>query len=900
MPGTRDRRTRHRSASRKNLRLSFVVPFVVPAVLATGVWGYTAAGLIDEQLQLRTESDRASAVAGPAQALVTRLQEERRRTAVWQASRTGAARKELDAAREATDAAVASYRKASSAALDTSALGSADEKFGQALDGLAERRKDIDGRSLNGADAFQYFTGTVTGGTELIAAALRSDDADLAGTGAATTALVRLTEMLSREDALISGALPTEEMSDVTRSRFLQYLAVQQELRAALTARDLPAGGAAAYGEITGSRQWTSIGVIEDAVAGAGGTGLPLPRQAASWPEAADTVVGELQTVGEDAVRGFAGEASDQAGDLLLGLLLGTAATLAALAGGALLALRGRRTTLDRLTELQQKTETLSGVWLPQLMSRIERGERVEPQPLAAPHHHAAADELERLGAAIEHLGSVAADAAVRQNLGREGTEKVFAQLIRRTQILIHRLISLLDDLERKHEDSDLLKDIFKVDHLATRVRRHAENLVILSGSPPSRRMTAPVSITDVMRSAVAETESYTRVKVKNLPADLRLALTGRAVADVTHLLAELIENGTSFSPPDTHVFISATKVAKGLAVHVEDHGLGMPEDLREKANHLLSHPPKLDMTALGEDPRLGHFVVARLAERHKIKVELRESVYGGTLVVVLLPAGLLEEIESPVLDQLQSAAAAQNRAAVRGTGERTGIPSAEPAGAPAAAAVPSTVSAVSEPTRAGAVPGAALAGAAFPAPAAGEMPTHSRTPDHSGFPDYAGAGLLPPVSHHPSDHPSARNAGGATWAAPQEHPVHRTESGPPAARPATPASPAAPAAPNPARPAPAARSARDAGSARDASGPLTTPTVLPQRTRGASLAQQLRKEAAQQNDGNGGAGGLTPDASARAMIAIQQGLKRARLSEGGEPDGTDDRKAPPQDPGAY
>lgn len=1013
MPGTRDRRTRHRSASRKNLRLSFVVPFVVPAVLATGVWGYTAAGLIDEQLQLRTESDRASSVAGPAQALVTRLQEERRLTSVWQGGGAGAPREELDAARDATDTAVASYRTAAASSLDTAALTSGGERLGQALDELTKQREAVDDRSLNGADAFQYFTGAVTGGTDLIAAALRSDDATLAGTGAATTALVRLTEMLAREDALISGALPAEEMSDTTRSRFLQYLAVQQELRAALTARDLPAGGAASYGEITGSRQWTSIGVIENAVQDAGGTGLPLPRGASSWPDAADTVVGGLQSLGADSVRGVSDAASDQAGDLLLGLLLGSAATLAALVGGALLALRGRRRALDRITELQKQTEELSGTWLPELMSRIERGERVETQPPADPQHPGAADELERLGAAINHLGGVAADTAVRQNLGREGTEKVFAQLIRRTQILIHRLISLLDDLERKHEDSDLLKDIFKVDHLATRVRRHAENLVILSGSPPSRRMTAPVSITDVMRSAVAETESYTRVKVKNLPADLRLALTGRAVADVTHLLAELIENGTSFSPPDTQVFISATRVAKGLAVHVEDHGLGMPEDMRDKANHLLAHPPKVDMTALGEDPRLGHFVVARLAERYKIKVELRESVYGGTLVVVLLPADLLEDIESPVLDQLQSAAASQNRA-VRDSGERTGIPSA-PAdgrtGAPAAAAVSETAlagagagsgSRPASKAAVGAVPGGAgtVPAAAAARTSAGDDLTHSRTPDYSGFPDYGGAGLLPPEPERASGRAAAAPA--TAWAAPQEHPAHRAESGSRDGRPATPAGagaavgagygsgagagagvghgsghgpgaahgpgagadagtgtgtgaaygagtgtsagtgthagygagagdgagtggghrPGTPAGHRPgsgpgsghgagsaapgagagaaARPAGGSRrSAPAAGSAQEPSGPLTTPTVLPQRTRGASLAQQLRKEAAQQNDGTGGANGLSPDASARAMIAIQQGLKRARFTEDGEPGGTDDRKAP-RDPGAY
>ncbi|GAB2908286.1 hypothetical protein GCM10027075_04850 [Streptomyces heilongjiangensis] len=934
MPGTRDRRTRHRSASRTPLRYSFVVPFVVPAVLATGIWGYTAAGLVDEQIQLWAESDRATSVAAPAQTVLSRLQEERRLTAVWQTSRAGSDRSKLDAAREKTDAAVTSYRKASMDALDTQRLRNLAEKLDGALGDLADRRSAIDDRELDGDGAFQYFTGAVQTGVNLFGAAVSSDDGNRAHSTEATTAVVRLTEMLSREDALISGALPSRRLTPQARTRFSQYLAIQQEIRSALNARDLPAGGAASYGEITDSAQWTTVGVVEDATTN--GEGTALPRQAPSWPGASEDVIGDLRSLGAESVRGIADAGSERAEDLLLATLLGSAATLAALTAGALLAARGRRSTLRRISDLQRRTEELSDVWLPQLLARIERGERMEPDSLAV-SRPSSADEMERLAGAIEHLGRVAAESALRQSLGREGSEKVFAQLIRRTQILIHRLISLLDDLERKHEDSDLLKDIFKVDHLATRVRRHAENLVILSGSPPTRRMTAPVSITDVMRSAVAETEAYTRVKIKNQPADRRLALTGRAVSDVTHLLAELIENGTSFSPPDTQVFVSATRVAKGLAIHVEDHGLGVPEELRHKANHLLAHPPKLDMTALGEDPRLGHFVVARLAERNNVKVELRESVYGGTLVVVLLPADLLEEVDSPVLDQLTSAAAASNMAAVSSSGgERTGLGGGGHA-----------VSDVSGPQGAGVLAGVGAgvvsgAGGADPLTTPGNLLTDTRMPDHSGFPDYGGAGLLPPESAPPAP----RSAGTTDWAPPQEPAPHHTvptgqtttphttmtggggtagtaHQGPGAGYgggseygsgtrmsagteygtgtgpqygsgggaglgPATSGSGAM-----------TGHSSRAASGRDTSSGPLTTPQVLPQRTRGASLAQQLRKEAADGLREGDTEAGLSPDASARAMIAIQQGLKRARLSEPGGPDGSDDRQAPPRGPGA-
>jgi signal transduction histidine kinase len=805
MPGTRDRRTSHRSAPRRSLRLSFALPLVVPALFLTGLWSYTATGLVDEQIQLRADVDRVVSTVRPAHGVLARLQDERRLTAAWQATRTSSSRAALDDARSSTDAAVEEFRRMSPSGLDTTALKSRAKELNDSLDTLSKRRDAIDDRTLTSADAFQYFTDSIADGAGLLTDATRTDDGRTAHAVAATS-LVQVTEMLSREDALISAALPSGRMASTPRAQFSQYLAIQREAGNGLDARDLLTEDATAYASITDSPRWTSLASIEDAVAISGGT--KLPNQATAWPDAADTVVNDLQKLNSDSLENLAHTGKDRADGLLLGLILGSIATLAALAVVGALALRVWRSVISRLSQLQQKTEDLAGTRLPQLVAQLERGEQVDPTALPPRRHHAT-DELERLDAAIDHLARVAVDTVVHQSLGREGTEKVFSKLIRRTQTLIHRLISLLDDLERKHEDSDLLKDIFKVDHLATRVRRHSENLVILGGSPPTRRMTAAVSITDVMRSAVAETEHYTRVKVKNLPPGRRVSLAGRAVADVTHLLAELIENGTSFSPPDTQVFVSATKVARGLALHVEDHGLGMPEDHRVGANQLLAHPPELDMMTLGADPRLGHFVVARLAERHKIKVELRESVYGGTLAIVLLPAALLEEHDSPLLEQLKSAASAASAAG-------------------------------------------ALGGSA-------DATVQAQLQDHHGYPEYGGAGLLPAASAHPG----AQAPAPPEWTPPQEHPDPEVR-----------------------HPEPATYE-----DAQDASPPLVTPRVLPQRTRGASLAQQLRKEAAHaqtQQDDEGETGAISPGESARTMMAIQQGMKRAQIAEADESAGVD------------
>jgi hypothetical protein len=877
MPGTRDRRTRHRAAPRRSLRSSFVVPFVVPAICLSGLWGYTAAGLVDEQIQLHSDADHVSSVARPVQEVLARLQDERRLTAVWQANRTDSAREDLDAARKKTDATIADFRRRTSSP-DTPALRRRTQSLDTALAPLTDRRNAIDARTLSASGGFAYFTDVVSQGLALLTEAVRSDDGELGRQGAATAALAQSTEMLAREDALLSGSLAVRRISLADRARFGQYLAAQQASRAGLNSQDLPGTAAAKYGQITGSAQWTTVGAVEQAVSG--GQGTSLPQQATSWPTAADSVVGGFRTAATGSLDALANRAGDRADELLLATLVGTAVTLAALAGAAVLALRARRSTLGRLARLREETEQLAELRLPDILARIESGERVDPAALL-PQRPQTGDELGELAGAIDQLVRVAAHSTMRQSQGREGTEKVVAQLIRRAQSLIHRLISLLDDLERKHEDSDLLKDIFRVDHLATRVRRHAENLMILSGAPPSRRTTPPVSITDVMRSAVAETEQYTRVRVKNTPADRRVALAGRAVADVTHLLAELVENGTSFSPPHTQVTVSATEVARGLAVHVEDQGLGMRPEQLARANELLAHPPRIDMTALGEDPRLGHFVVARLAERHGIRVVLRESDYGGTLALVVLPAELLENTDSPVVDQLQSAAVAAGRA-VGSQAEAASLTGADD----------QTYTGREVPAGVGAGPGVA-----------DEVVTHSALPDHSGFPEYGGAGLLPPASDHPV--PTAEEPAGWTpppGDAPPVRPRPRTAR---AEQPAPPPERFAPAAEQDlprrqrrsVRPAPSGQ-----GAAPDATRGLSTPDVLPQRVRGASLAQQLRREAAQMEDGPEGESDkdvFSPEASARAMSAIHQGLKRAGMFQGDEPHGAHGRQDESADPSA-
>ncbi|KOY55562.1 hypothetical protein ADK59_24250 [Streptomyces sp. XY332] len=248
---------------------------------------------------------------------------------------------------------------------------------------------------------------------------------------------------------------------------------------------------------------------------------------------------------------------------------------------------------------------------------------------------------------------------------------EVFVNLARRLQSLVHREISLLDELEDTVEDPDLLRELFHVDHLATRIRRHAENLAVLGGAASRRQWTRPIDLSEVLRSSVAEVEQYTRVKVVP-PAGG--TVRGHAVADVVHLLAELVENATVFSAPDTDVVVRAERVTAGIAVEVEDRGLGMPAAEQHRMNALLVDPDQISVRHLLADGRIGLFVVSALARRHGIAVELKSNIYGGVLAVLVLPQELLGAEAPSAADALGG-----SRATSWGTGEGGGMPPLEP-----------------------------------------------------------------------------------------------------------------------------------------------------------------------------------------------------------------------------
>jgi signal transduction histidine kinase len=283
----------------------------------------------------------------------------------------------------------------------------------------------------------------------------------------------------------------------------------------------------------------------------------------------------------------------------------------------------------------------------------------------------------------------------------RESVSELFVNLARRNQALLDRQITLLVAMEEREADPDRLAELFQLDHLATRIRRNAESLLVLSGEDPARRWGRPVPLAEVLRAAIAEVEDFRRA---DMTVDEGLAVAGRAVADMAHLLAELIENGLQFSPPESRVSVSSQTSADGACiVLVEDHGIGMSESDLAATNELLAHPPEVDLRL---SKRLGFHVVARLAFRYRVRVRLSATPGGGVTVAVAMPEDLLAEAEAPSVVTVDPMA-----------GDAASLPS--PVAGPTVSSTPAAAPTLTlSPT-----PRATATGAAVAAPAAAPGP---------------------------------------------------------------------------------------------------------------------------------------------------------------------------------
>jgi signal transduction histidine kinase len=496
-------------------------------------------------------------------------------------------------------------------------------------------RSAVDSGALTASAAFQAYNAVVDG---LFNGYLTNPEYDtsLYRQALAAIDLGWALEQLSREIALVAGAEENGGLMSPADSLLFAKAAGEQSLLASSAIAQFNAPLSASLQRLYTSPLHTQLVALENRIAGsARGQGL-TPATLRAWGPASLGFLGQL-LAGTVASEGpLATQEGNLGNKLFLEAGLAGGLGLLAVLASVFLMLRFGRTITRELTGLHDSAETMASERLPRVVQRLRDGEEVDVAAESPPLAAGKITEIARVADAFSSVQRTAVDAAVGQANLRKGVNQVFLNLSLRNQSLLHRQLGMLDTMERAATDPAGLADLFRLDHLTTRMRRHAESLIILSGATPGRGWRDPVPVLDVLRAAIAEVEDYVRVDVVSESSD---SVMGIAVNDVIHLVAELVENATTFSPPNTRVEIRAERVGVGFAVEIDDRGLGVPAEERAEINARLASPPEFD---LASSDRLGLFVVGQLAARHQIRVSLRESAFGGTTAIVLLPHNII------------------------------------------------------------------------------------------------------------------------------------------------------------------------------------------------------------------------------------------------------------------
>nr|WP_320066915.1 nitrate- and nitrite sensing domain-containing protein [Micromonospora sp. RTGN7] len=816
------------------------------------LWAFAAWVTIRDGYNLLGVQKLNESVSEPSEKLVHQLQRERKVSLAYLGRPDEARRDALSAERRSTDEMAATLRSSASewrtdlAASDT--LNRRIDVVYAQLDRLRQIRSEVDVRSVDRASTFAAYDAVVGSVFNVFTALGLLDDEQVAEDTTALIELNRARELLAQEDSLITGVLAAGRVTTAERTQIAQLIGAQR-FAADLAVSRLPDADRKRYDALVGSEAFEKLRALEDGILQNRASDPRPGFQPAEWEQAVTPALARWNEVVSAGGDDLLDRALPIGIMVIVRLVLATGLGLLAVVGAIVVSITTARGLLQQLERLREAAFTLANDQLPSVVERLGHGEEVDVATEAPPLEFGD-DEVGQVGKAFNAVQETALRTAVEQAELRRSVREVFLSLARRTQALVHRQLTLLDAMERREHDAEELEDLFRVDHLATRMRRNAENLIVLSGSTPGRAWRRNVPMVDVVRGAVAEVEDYTRVNV--LPLG-EVSLAGRAVGDVIHLLAELIENGLSFSPPHTSVEVRGQRVANGFVIEVEDRGLGMSEEDLAAANHRIVDRSELN---LADAARLGLYVVSRLTERHGVRVQLKESAYGGTTAVVLIPTELVAD------------------AGGADTPRSPGAPTAPAPLVPVAVAPPTAgqpTAALSAPVALAELRAAPAAPAPTPDSGASDgvsaLPTRGRPRSVPNAPIGDGTGL--PVRPRRPAGQSALEAptvpSGFPVAAPRPTAQETVAADAPASD--------APAGPTPvASPVPVQR----------------TGTGLPVRVRQANIVPELRDEAAAQQADHDEDAIRPPEQVRRMMSSYQTGTKRGRTDAARLLDGAD------------
>ncbi|WP_198653427.1 sensor histidine kinase [Actinocorallia populi] len=619
----------------------------VPLATLVVLWGFAVSVALKDSLRLVRANTFLTHVVEPVETLTAALQHERRMSMALLADSPTVGEVGLKAQRSRTDAArerlLAVHRGPELDDVSTELLDLRADALVQDLEGLDVLRAQIDRHAadrdvIDRATVLERYSSLVAAGNMIYDSA-ETGDATLNREIRIHVSLAHAHEIISYEDALLTGALTAGAPTPAEHAEFVKAVGAHRS-RYTEIFKGFNVEDRLYFERLQRSAHYLDFRELEDRLVADPGTEADPTVDAGQWHTASERWLNDLVRFHADTRASLSVRATDYAGGVLLRLALAGGLGLVAVVVSIVFGIRTGRRLVRENRRMVRALEGFTNERLPTIAELVHEGVEIDPDE-GAPLRDFTITEVAQVHEAFAQSRRAVVAATVSEVAARRGLGEVFVNLARRNQVLLQRLLRLLDAMERKAKTPEDLTDLFEIDHLVTRMRRHAEGLVILAGRPAGRTWRRPVPVVDVVRAAVAEIEDYQRVKVPPIPDDL--AVAGTATADVVHLLAELIENAAMYSPPEMQVQITAQAVAHGLALEVEDRGLGLDDDKRESLNQTLAEAPDFD---LFDSARLGLFVVARLARRHDIRVRLRPSPYGGTTAIVLLPPGVLVTAE--------------------------------------------------------------------------------------------------------------------------------------------------------------------------------------------------------------------------------------------------------------
>ncbi|MGW6699956.1 nitrate- and nitrite sensing domain-containing protein [Nocardia sp. NPDC055049] len=645
-PAARPAKSNPLTGIRARVMAIVLIPSIVfaTAVIVVGLH------LIEENRQNRAWAELILRVAPQAVDFSEAMLRERR-FAMARVARPELGSDELNAQRLRVDAAGTALLEAASS-LGELTTGAFDDSAHQLRDTVrrlgAVRARTVSGTSTVDEVYQAYSLLTATGTIAVEALVPRAPDVDSTIALTTTATLLRTADAISAVHALVAAADAETALDQAALQAFATRVGAYHADLDSLAHKDDPTIRQRLV-QLTSSPQWRQLVEFENAVVARGAAPAPSDRDDPTEPLPTDSVAAQqilglmvngLLTLWRTNFAGVQQRATDIADNAVRTSALTMLAALIIAAVAFVLTSWLASGLIRRLRRLRLHTLAVADTELPAIMSRIGAGEAIDLTS-ALPPSDFGDDEIGQLAQAFDTAQRAAVSAAMAEARTRGAVNAIFLNLAHRSQAMASRQLEVLDAAEAHEEDPDKMELLFELDHLATRERRNAENLIILGGERPGRQWRYPVPLSDVVQGAITESKDYTRVTLNRFPD---VSVNGGVVADTIHLLAELVENATYFSSTTAPVTVSGGLVEGGAVVEVADQGRGLSPRELNRINRILDSAPDFGIMHLSSDARMGLIVVSILAGRNEIKVRLTESDHGGVTAHVFLPLTLLDD----------------------------------------------------------------------------------------------------------------------------------------------------------------------------------------------------------------------------------------------------------------